>query len=292
MAEIRVDTSEVGGAALRKRILASVRDSGYQVKPHSFWPAFRSAEAARLPQGMLVVCDLAKIASAFRQSDVHRWVSAVRRARPVFLALVRTQRDERHAALIDDLVRHSDSRFWACRATPGKAGFERCLCAALDARDPGSLVDVRYLSMQDQLRVEFGDGLSGLLRWQQLGIADLVQTLSPESATIGAGGQSVELLTKDDALFEIDAASIRAVLDAQFARTLRHQAAESDASVGARLRGQRDSAGLTQIELSERTGIDQAVISRLERGKHRPRLDTLQKIAAALGISVAELLAA
>jgi transcriptional regulator with XRE-family HTH domain len=43
-------------------------------------------------------------------------------------------------------------------------------------------------------------------------------------------------------------------------------------------------------EVARRTGLDQAVISRLEGGKHQPRLDTLRRIADALGLGVAELL--
>ena len=46
-----------------------------------------------------------------------------------------------------------------------------------------------------------------------------------------------------------------------------------------------------KLELSRRTGFDQAVISRLERGKHRPRIDTLRRIARALDMTVSQVLA-
>ena len=277
MPEIQVDISKVGRAVLREQILKSVRDSGYAVKPRAFWSRFRSVNGVGLPQGMLVVCDLARIAAEFRRSSLHHWIASVRRARPLFIALVRTQRDVRSTALVDDLVRYSDSRVRVCSAIPGRPGFRICLSEALAAMDPESLVDVRYLGIQDQLLVEFGDGLSGLIGWGHIGAAHLVPTLVPESATVGPGGRAVELLTKQGDLFEIDSGSIRAALDSQFAGSLRDQASHSNTSVGGRLRGHRESAGLTQIDLSERTGIDQAVISRLERGKHGPRLDTLQR---------------
>ena len=45
----------------------------------------------------------------------------------------------------------------------------------------------------------------------------------------------------------------------------------------------RAKTGLTQKQLSERTGISQADISRLERGTANPSIKTLQRIANALG---------
>jgi ribosome-binding protein aMBF1 (putative translation factor) len=48
----------------------------------------------------------------------------------------------------------------------------------------------------------------------------------------------------------------------------------------------REQAGLTQVELSERTGISQADISRIERGATSPTARTLQRIAEALDAEV------
>ena len=48
----------------------------------------------------------------------------------------------------------------------------------------------------------------------------------------------------------------------------------------------RDQAGLTQVELAERTGISQADISRIERGATSPTAKTLQRIAEALNAEV------
>lgn len=46
----------------------------------------------------------------------------------------------------------------------------------------------------------------------------------------------------------------------------------------------RNSQNMTQKELSEKTGIDQADISKLEKGIRNPRLSTLMKIADGLGM--------
>lgn len=46
----------------------------------------------------------------------------------------------------------------------------------------------------------------------------------------------------------------------------------------------RKSAGLTQKELAERTGIAQGDISRLENGNANPSLRTLQRLAEGMGM--------
>ena len=54
-----------------------------------------------------------------------------------------------------------------------------------------------------------------------------------------------------------------------------------------RLRKQR---GLTQEQLAEAVGVRQPRIAEVERGDANPRLDTLAKLARALGVPVAGLL--
>lgn len=48
----------------------------------------------------------------------------------------------------------------------------------------------------------------------------------------------------------------------------------------------RKESGLTQKQLSERTGVAQTDISRLERGNGNPSLRTLQRLAAGMGMRV------
>lgn len=73
-------------------------------------------------------------------------------------------------------------------------------------------------------------------------------------------------------------------------------------TTGERIRAARKRAGLTQAELAERIGVTQQVISqheqcgmadsairKYESGKVTPKIETLAKIAKALGVSVVEL---
>lgn len=48
----------------------------------------------------------------------------------------------------------------------------------------------------------------------------------------------------------------------------------------------RREAGLTQKQLSERTGISQSDISKFETGNGNPSLKTLQRLAAGMGMRV------
>jgi transcriptional regulator with XRE-family HTH domain len=50
----------------------------------------------------------------------------------------------------------------------------------------------------------------------------------------------------------------------------------------------RKERGLTQRGLAAASGVDQATISQVESGKHRPNLETLDKLAEALSVGVAE----
>jgi predicted nucleotidyltransferase/DNA-binding XRE family transcriptional regulator len=47
----------------------------------------------------------------------------------------------------------------------------------------------------------------------------------------------------------------------------------------------RRRAGLTQAQLAEGIGTTQAAITRLERGRFRPAVGTLERLAAALGVT-------
>jgi transcriptional regulator with XRE-family HTH domain len=60
-------------------------------------------------------------------------------------------------------------------------------------------------------------------------------------------------------------------------------------SIGTRVIQLRNQGGLTQQELSDRTGLAPSYLSRIENRHVEPRPSTLRKIASALGVSLTEL---
>src|SRR5689334_12558667 len=63
----------------------------------------------------------------------------------------------------------------------------------------------------------------------------------------------------------------------------------SDTALGQRLKAWRDFRGLTQAEVERRGGLAHNALSRIETGGVSPKLGTLERIAAALELSVEEL---
>ena len=66
----------------------------------------------------------------------------------------------------------------------------------------------------------------------------------------------------------------------------------SQHAIGERVRVERLKRHWRLADLSARTGIKIPNLSRLEKGRHRPSLDTLERVAGAFDLSVAALLSA
>ena len=60
--------------------------------------------------------------------------------------------------------------------------------------------------------------------------------------------------------------------------------------IGEKLRKARFKAGLTQAELAEKAGTTQTTVARIERDAVQPEVTTVRRLAAALGVSIADLL--
>ena len=61
-------------------------------------------------------------------------------------------------------------------------------------------------------------------------------------------------------------------------------------TTGQRIKAARKKAGMTQAALAEKLGISYVNISQLEKDQRNPKLETLQRIANALGTSISNLL--
>jgi transcriptional regulator with XRE-family HTH domain len=73
------------------------------------------------------------------------------------------------------------------------------------------------------------------------------------------------------------------------ARTAAGQVFDGRAALAAQLRALRRRRKLTQAALAERAGMDRSYLSAIERGKHNVPLDTICRLAWALGLEVREL---
>lgn len=66
---------------------------------------------------------------------------------------------------------------------------------------------------------------------------------------------------------------------------------DDDARIfGAKVKELREAAGLTQVALAKKAGVQQGQLSEIEIGKRIPRLDTIKKLARALGVPPHELI--
>ena len=63
-------------------------------------------------------------------------------------------------------------------------------------------------------------------------------------------------------------------------------------AIGTRIRSLREAKGISQEQLAGAVGMVRNNISRIEGAKHRPRLDTMERIAKALKVSVVDIIAA
>lgn len=59
---------------------------------------------------------------------------------------------------------------------------------------------------------------------------------------------------------------------------------------GARLRELRESTGRSQEQLADEAGLHRTHISLIERGQRSVRIETLERLAVALGVSLSEML--
>lgn len=57
-------------------------------------------------------------------------------------------------------------------------------------------------------------------------------------------------------------------------------------AVNISIRQIREAAGISQRELAERLGVSQSLVARWESPNGRPQVDTLQRIADALGLNL------
>ena len=142
-------------------------------------------------------------------------------------------------------------------------------------------------ALDEGVELTFVDGCSGLIPFSDL----------PEVAE-GDGLKDLELPTPYEMIL-ITVSGERSEVPWDFARhycdptyrpRIEAQARQARESLGGRIRERRETAGVTQAELSSRAGIGRVTLTRIEKGEHSPRTETLTAIARALGVEVEDLM--
>ena len=59
---------------------------------------------------------------------------------------------------------------------------------------------------------------------------------------------------------------------------------------GIRIKEIRERVGMTQLDLSKKSGISQEHICRIENGKFTPNVKTADKLAGAMGVTLMDIL--
>ena len=156
------------------------------------------------------------------------------------------------------------------------------------------IADVAYVDGMATLVVRFVDG-----RVYAVSLADLegADTSSVTRVSLGSDGYAVAVEQESGNRFEVpwDVVLYHAEPEYPFYKhgdAMRGSGRDDQRrprEIGERVRAERAIRHWTLADLSVRTGIKVPNLSRLERGRHLPSLDTLERIAGAFGVSVATL---
>ena len=141
--------------------------------------------------------------------------------------------------------------------------------------------------LEDGIELRFADGARGLIPYADISEIEgptVVQSLELPNP------YEMVLVTARDERVEIPWDFARHYCDASYRPTIEAIAAQGRQTIGERIRHFRKSAGLTQEALASAADIGRVTLVRLEGGDQTPRFNTLEAIAEALGVSVAELL--
>jgi DNA-binding XRE family transcriptional regulator len=289
----RVDISGLGDRGVREAIRRRLAASTPAPRPFDrFWDCLARRRFAAIPRSLLVIADVARVARAFSGAGDEAWRECFGRCHPLLAAVVRGRADERQAGMVDAIARASGARLWVYPLRGARPhDVARLVDEMLGRLDPDVVIDVRWVEPERNIWIEFSDGLRRTIAWRALALDAVDPPLRPATVRVGrADPESVEFLDARGGVFDIDAASLRAMLDPDAARRQFAVAEAAAQSLGERLRARRLALGVTQEQLASRSGLTQEMISHLERGRHQPRFATLDRYARGLGLPVAGLL--
>lgn len=252
------------------------------------------------PQPALLFSDLSNVAAAVTPRTAPTWLTTSRLRRLWVVAFIGESAAPEESSRAEGILRSLDGRVSLLAEPRFSLVFRRwkgageCVRNAVAMLDEHALLEVRIVPDPPRFLLRFGDGLVGVLTPEQVGLSGMSETLSLHSAAAGPGGRTLQIAPRPGGGGEgaaLEAEFLRRMVgEAGGARQAESVLSGSSVPVGARIRAARTFRGLSQVELGRRIGMNQAVISNLERGVHSPRADTLKRIARGLGLSLPDLL--
>jgi DNA-binding XRE family transcriptional regulator len=145
----------------------------------------------------------------------------------------------------------------------------------------------------DWLEVSFGDGQTAKIPAATLRDEHGRPLRAPIRQVSLVGFHEMLIQAEDGAFAEVPWDFARHLTeDRDFQEREQRLAEEGRGLLGGRVRRLRKSRGLSQSEAARRSGLGRVTLARLEKGEQSPTLDTLEKIARGLEVSVSRLLGA
>jgi len=145
------------------------------------------------------------------------------------------------------------------------------------------------LPKRNGIQLTFADGRRGLVPFADLPeVGDLSNFESMELPN----PYMIVVRSRKGATVEIPWDFARHYCDPSYRPRVEAVAAAGRQSIGSRIRGLREAAGMTQEEMSSRAGIGRVTLVRIEKGEQSPRYETLVALSRALGLPLGELLLA
>ncbi len=168
------------------------------------------------------------------------------------------------------------------------------LRARFDPQAARSVQDVRYQPKEDTFFVAFRNGKTYELPRQGIEADDGTRVVA--KPRVIHGGEAFEVRLASGKTYEVAWDFVLYHQEPAYPyhkRRAEQQRAESDRAhrIAGRIRQEREARRWSLSDLAQRTGIHPPNLSRLESGKHVPSLETLERVAEALGVRVADLLA-
>jgi DNA-binding XRE family transcriptional regulator len=245
----------------------------------------------------IIFSDFSQLVRQIKKIGEDSWPYIVQSNNAYFFTFIRNHKDEKMASYIDDLVKLSYNKLSVCNAPI--IGKSKKLSGAFEKELQRVLITflhpnaIKYAHVHKQRKsfiIEFNDGLFGEVTFRDLELSDEIDQLMLDTLRINEFGNAIELFNHSGETFDIDGDVLRYFLSDKTKQQIKEYSLESAHHLGELVKAVRKSQKLTQNELSKVTGIDQAIVSKIENGKHLPRIDTIERIANGFGLSVTKFL--